>query len=480
MKPCFRKYHFSQHFRNIHPGLNCADYEESSIVHSDTAFPRKCGFCPHRFQSRQDRIDHIAEHFKHGKCMLDWNDEDDDNNDDDNMDDDDDSGDRPDSGGFDNSTPFFPPGQDQQRGSGSKGDGGGSNNSDNQQPPQSGFFQFQLSQSVDDNPGGASSFQQHIKSVCGHNPSDGHVRGPNDSGRPCVPQQQQCSMHGGHTPAERDHQDALARNALAQSLIQDQSEESTTAQSPEDMQCVSSAVALPTKPGVDVLDLASRKEMLSWHLDAAAQCYLNSWVLDSDMADTAETAPRSKEKLAMHSDRVQKEAGASVDDTQTEPHVDAKQCLSMASSLLDLFSLDTSKSGSRNKRGQMIGYSRSYAKPPPPTPLPPPLLPSPDSCLDQEKLLHLVKNNIEGSRFMTAFSLALPPHMELSTFKSFASKIPIALKAGRYLLESSVMSAKVSNLDQQLQGLENTTGASLQVLSPFLIFLFCHFSRGSL
>lgn len=76
VKPCFRKYHFSQvctipfeglqstderqHFRNIHPGLNAADFEESSLVHSDTAFPRKCGFCPHRFTTRQERIDHIG------------------------------------------------------------------------------------------------------------------------------------------------------------------------------------------------------------------------------------------------------------------------------------------------------------------------------------------------------------------------------------------------------------------------------------
>lgn len=76
VKPCFRKYHFSQvsifdpetiastnlsqHFRNIHPGLNSADYEAESVVHSDTSFPRKCGFCPHRFTSRQNRIDHIA------------------------------------------------------------------------------------------------------------------------------------------------------------------------------------------------------------------------------------------------------------------------------------------------------------------------------------------------------------------------------------------------------------------------------------
>lgn len=68
-------------------------------MENDTSFPRKCGFCRHRFVSRQDRIDHIADHFKKGKCMLDWNDDVDDNDDstDDNDDDDDN---RPDGNDF--------------------------------------------------------------------------------------------------------------------------------------------------------------------------------------------------------------------------------------------------------------------------------------------------------------------------------------------------------------------------------------------
>jgi hypothetical protein len=121
-----------QHFRNIHPGLNCADYEETSLVQSDTSFPRKCGFCSHRFKSRQDRIDHIADHFKKGKSMLDWNDDGDDNNDSDDMDDDDNNDDKPSGDGFfggssgsfgDPPAPQGPPGP-KHNGSGNNDDSG--------------------------------------------------------------------------------------------------------------------------------------------------------------------------------------------------------------------------------------------------------------------------------------------------------------------------------------------------------------------
>ncbi|KAF1955419.1 hypothetical protein CC80DRAFT_493300 [Byssothecium circinans] len=153
VKPSFRKYHFSQHFRNVHPGLDCNDYEEASVVHNDTAFPRRCGFCPHRFVSRQDRIDHIAEHFKEGKCMLDWNDGD--SNDLDNTDDDDDNDGRPDGGDYTDFQPFYPPGNDFQGGSdSSKSNGSGS--SGQQHPQNDGFFQFHLQQFNNGSNGGAS------------------------------------------------------------------------------------------------------------------------------------------------------------------------------------------------------------------------------------------------------------------------------------------------------------------------------------
>jgi serine/threonine protein kinase len=150
IKPCFRKYHFAQHFRNIHPGLKCDDYEELSIVSSETEFPRKCGFCKHRFESRQERINHIAEHFKQGKCMLDWNDSDS-SSASDNTDNDDD--DRPSDDDSDNSRSSYEPPPNDPRGDtakwyGGSGDGGGHTGSGSSSSggSQGGYFQFQLSQ----------------------------------------------------------------------------------------------------------------------------------------------------------------------------------------------------------------------------------------------------------------------------------------------------------------------------------------------
>lgn len=111
------------------------------------SYARKCGFCTHRFISRQDRIDHIAEHFKNGKCMLDWS-EDDDQHDSDDMNDDDDNDDRPDNGGFGSGKPHSPPRND-PRGSGSGSKDNGSDGS-GAQPPQGGFYQFQVSQLAED------------------------------------------------------------------------------------------------------------------------------------------------------------------------------------------------------------------------------------------------------------------------------------------------------------------------------------------
>lgn len=217
VKPCFRKYHFSQHFRNIHPGLNYADYEQASVVESDTDFPKKCGFCPHRFTERQDRIDHIAEHFKQGKCMLDWTDDEDENiRDSDNSDDNDDDNDRPDGGDFGNNQPFFPPNQDQHGGPGSEnggsGGGGGSSGSGSgcgQQPTQGGYFQFQLAQS----PGAETTY---ATAPC----ETAHTRSQITSS--LFSQQ---PLHGRADSAESDHSQTLAGDAFTQFLTAAHSQE---------------------------------------------------------------------------------------------------------------------------------------------------------------------------------------------------------------------------------------------------------------
>ncbi|KAF5846020.1 hypothetical protein GGP41_008504 [Bipolaris sorokiniana] len=43
VKPCYRKYHFVQHFRNIHADVDPDQYEEASVVYSETEFPRNGG-----------------------------------------------------------------------------------------------------------------------------------------------------------------------------------------------------------------------------------------------------------------------------------------------------------------------------------------------------------------------------------------------------------------------------------------------------
>ncbi|KAJ4366322.1 hypothetical protein N0V83_007958 [Neocucurbitaria cava] len=228
VKPCFRKYHFVQHFRNIHPEINPAEYEEASVVSSETEFPRKCGFCRHRFVSRQERIDHIADHFKHGKCMLDWKEEADDDSGSDNTDDDDD---RPSGDGFDGSAPSYqPPHSDPRGGAGSKYNGGGSDSSgSDDQPPHGGFFQFQLSQLHEGGSGSQPSCaEQHIKPADALQ-SDQQQRSSfrSSSGEQSSTGGSISSPFSKHVPAAGDNKDTLAGDALSRSLI-DQSPRAAT------------------------------------------------------------------------------------------------------------------------------------------------------------------------------------------------------------------------------------------------------------
>lgn len=142
----------------------------------------------------------ITDHFKQGKCMLDWNDDEDDSHDDDNMDDDDDNNDRPDSGGgFGNNKPFYPPAP--QGGSGPKYNGNGGGGYGGQQPPQGGFFQFQLQQY--NNPAGEHESpiaERHIKLT-----STDHFK--------------QRSTHGWHSVEKKDNADVVARDAIFKSQV---------------------------------------------------------------------------------------------------------------------------------------------------------------------------------------------------------------------------------------------------------------------
>jgi hypothetical protein len=70
-----RKQHFLQHFDNVHPHVPCDDYLRNSHFLVDSNFPRRCGFCRHRFVHWKNRIDHIGGHFHDdAKDMTEWND----------------------------------------------------------------------------------------------------------------------------------------------------------------------------------------------------------------------------------------------------------------------------------------------------------------------------------------------------------------------------------------------------------------------
>jgi hypothetical protein len=236
IKPCFRKYHFAQHFRNIHPGLKCEEYEESSIVCSETEFPRKCGFCKHRFESRQERINHIAEHFKQGKCMLDWNDSDD-SDASDNTDNDDDD-DRPSDDDSDNSRSSYEPPPNDPRGGTAKWYGGGSggggytDSGSSNSGAQGGYFQFQLSQLGEGETGrqyywdnqrtkltsGGQHDQQRTR--CASEPL---AQRPNE-----IPTAEVCSKHDKCDAPKEDHTNAVAGDALAGTLAKTKQVENMT------------------------------------------------------------------------------------------------------------------------------------------------------------------------------------------------------------------------------------------------------------
>ncbi|KAL1795285.1 hypothetical protein ACET3X_007101 [Alternaria dauci] len=214
VKPCYRKYHFVQHFRNIHPEMNPEDFDEASTVISETEFPRRCGFCRHRFQSRQERIDHIADHFKQGKCMLDWRDEED-NDSHDSADDDNDDGPSDDSfGGKPSPQPPFHP----RGGNGSKYPGSGGSGSGPAGPSSSGgFFQFQLSQLGESQLDCADQRTKPTTISPNISQSPTSLHESNKSGSRSV-STVAGSLRDGRIRAEEDDETALAGDDVAQSI----------------------------------------------------------------------------------------------------------------------------------------------------------------------------------------------------------------------------------------------------------------------
>ncbi|KAF1998588.1 hypothetical protein P154DRAFT_523864 [Amniculicola lignicola CBS 123094] len=241
VKPCYRKYHFSQHFRNIHPSLNSDDYEAASVVHSDTSFPRKCGFCAHRFVSRQERIDHLADHFKKGKCMLNWNDDEDENHngsDNNDEDDDNDNDDQHDFSGSDgnNSSPSDQSGNTDRGGSGPNNGSGGGDHSDRPHSPggnsQFTFSQFKQNGDVSvafrdvDNRGfsvlrqGVSTFEESSQRSCFQGPTAScpEIIHPNNQRRISPNTDVHKSCVSGHPSPAGGNASLVAGNALSMNM----------------------------------------------------------------------------------------------------------------------------------------------------------------------------------------------------------------------------------------------------------------------
>jgi serine/threonine protein kinase len=231
VRPSFRKYHFKQHFKNLHPEIDIKknsdkydEYEQASVVCSETEFPRNCGFCKHKFDSRQDRIDHIADHFKQGKCMLDWNDEgNDDGGSGDNTDNDNDDNDKPSGDGYDGAPSHPPPESDPRDNYGSKyygggdyagGGGGGSSNGGPSLLPDS-FFGFKLSSEANTSDA-AKQPQSNSQLISQRLPATPE---PEGSSSPKSSPSEGCSIIGRHASTTTDDQTSLAGDALSGRLV---------------------------------------------------------------------------------------------------------------------------------------------------------------------------------------------------------------------------------------------------------------------
>jgi hypothetical protein len=66
----YRKDHLRQHLRLVH---SCKMVESMDMWKSEATFIKsRCGFCAQKFDRWQERIDHLAKHFKSGAQMRDW------------------------------------------------------------------------------------------------------------------------------------------------------------------------------------------------------------------------------------------------------------------------------------------------------------------------------------------------------------------------------------------------------------------------
>jgi hypothetical protein len=69
-----RKDRFRNHLEKEHPGISSLEYMNRNHLLINSKFPRRCGFCSeYDFKDWPDRIQHLGDHFEHGKDMSSWN-----------------------------------------------------------------------------------------------------------------------------------------------------------------------------------------------------------------------------------------------------------------------------------------------------------------------------------------------------------------------------------------------------------------------
>jgi hypothetical protein len=162
-----------------------------------------------------------SDHFKQGKCMLDWNDEESNgSHDSDNTDDDDD---KPSGDDFDGNSSDQSPDSNPDNGSGSKhsgsGDygGGGGGSGTGESLTQGGFFQFQLSELNGDTKA-VTDLRRSLNLQRSQQASSAAPELPNPNAPHDPNPTKQCSLYGSSSSTETSDKTALARDVLTEPL----------------------------------------------------------------------------------------------------------------------------------------------------------------------------------------------------------------------------------------------------------------------
>ena len=71
----YQKHHALRHYKTQHPNFSPIQHTarlEMGHFFIASSYPKQCGFCIHQFVSWEERINHIAQHFRNSRSMLEW------------------------------------------------------------------------------------------------------------------------------------------------------------------------------------------------------------------------------------------------------------------------------------------------------------------------------------------------------------------------------------------------------------------------